>query len=157
MAIFRFPFVVRSLQSILRISGNSYIVNGIYQFAICTNNLDFASFEHFENLEKRSSFDRFRPRGRDGDHGVCCPVSFAPYLMQIRWIWTTLNGFLVLQIILKTKSLLSTRKIIHSHLLYTNVAMLKFCTHLCFPITLFAFLHAPLLRYGNFQLARTTA
>jgi hypothetical protein len=37
---------------------------------------------------KLYKFGLFRPRGHDGDHGACHPVTFAPDLIQFRWIWT---------------------------------------------------------------------
>jgi hypothetical protein len=58
----------------------------------------------FDNHLKLYSFDRFRPRGNDRDHGACLPVNVVSYLIQIRWIWTHLKGLLICLVLLKTKN-----------------------------------------------------
>jgi hypothetical protein len=41
----------------------------------------------FEHRQKRCSFELFRPRGHDKDHGACLFMFPAPHPIHIRWIW----------------------------------------------------------------------
>jgi hypothetical protein len=86
-------------------------------------NLDFATFEHLEQLY---SFGLFRPRDHDRDHKACLAVNFSPYAIHIRWIQTHFRScFWVFRILLTTENLRSTDKICHTHLLYTHLRSMK--------------------------------
>jgi hypothetical protein len=78
----------------------------------------------FGNHAKLYSFDLFRPRDHDGDHGACLhPISCTSDGYGL-----TFEGC-VLRIFLKTNNLRSKHKISHTHLLYTHLLMFKYiCT-----------------------------
>jgi hypothetical protein len=49
----------------------------------------------FEHLSQRPSLGAFGPWDHDRDLQACIPISSAPHLIQIRWIWTRFRAMCV--------------------------------------------------------------